>query len=190
MQTEEKQQDKIIEENNEAVKETSTEEEKLTEGQESNEKKEEEEINKLKTELAELQDKYLRLYSEFENYRRRTNKEKLDLIDYASERIILELLPVIDDFERAQQVMNENTEKDSVNNGINLIINKLKKILTDQGLEEIKCLEKEFNPDFHEAITKVAAPSKKLKGKIIDQVQKGYLLKGKVIRHSKVVVGE
>lgn len=155
---------------------------------------EENELNiqneKLKSELAELQDKYLRLYSEFENYRRRTNKEKIEMIDFASEKIIIEILPVLDDFERAMQMMKETQNTDNTYQGINLIIAKLRKILNDRGLEEMDCINKEFNPDLHEAITKIPAPNKKMKGKIVDQIQKGYLLKGKVIRHAKVVVGE
>jgi len=151
---------------------------------------EEEKIQKLTADLAELQDKYLRMYSEFENFRRRTAKEKLEMIDFAAERVILDLLPVIDDFERAQQSMSASTDLKGVIEGINLIFIKLNKILTEKGLEEIKCIGKEFDPELHDAITKIPAPNKKMKGKIIDQISKGFLLKGKVIRHSKVVVGE
>lgn len=152
--------------------------------------KQESETEKLKRELSESQDKYLRLYSDFENFRRRTAKEKLELIEFASESLIIDLLPVVDDFERAIQSMNEAKEVKSVCDGVNLIFNKMKKVLTDKGLSEIECIEKDFDPEIHEALTKIPAPKKKLKGKVVDQIQKGYSLKGKVIRHSKVVVGE
>jgi len=150
----------------------------------------EEKISKLTAELAELQEKYLRLYSEFENFRRRTNKEKIELIDFAAEKTILELLPVIDDFDRATQVMKDTSDFQSACDGIHLIFSKMKKILIEKGLEEMDCIGKEFDPELHDAITKIPAPNKKLKGKIVDQINKGYTLKGKVIRHSKVVVGE
>jgi len=146
--------------------------------------------DKLKQEYDELHDKYLRLYSDFENFRRRTSKEKIDLIDTANERLILELLPVIDDFERAKESMEKAAEVASVCEGVNLIFSKLKKTLEYFGVKEIECIGEDFNPDIHEAITKIPAPKKKQKGKIIDQVQKGYKIKEKVIRHSKVVVGD
>jgi len=150
----------------------------------------ESEEEKSKREHDELQEKYLRLYSDFENFRRRTAKEKIDLIDYASENVIKEILPVVDDFERALHSMNEKSEIKGVFAGLTLIFNKLNKILEDKGLSEIECIGKEFDPDIHEALTKIPAPKKKLVGKVVDQIQKGYSLKGKVIRHSKVVVGE
>jgi molecular chaperone GrpE len=152
--------------------------------------KEESELDKLTRERDELQEKYLRLYSDFENYRRRTSKEKIDLIDHASEKVLIDLLPILDDFERAMQSMAEAREVNSVCEGVNLIFAKLKKSLEDKGLHEIDCLEKDFDPEIHEALTKIPAPKKKLAGKVVDQIQKGYSLNGKVIRHSKVVVGE
>jgi len=148
------------------------------------------EISKLKYEMADLQDKYLRLYSDFDNFRRRTNKEKLDIIELASENIMIELLPVMDDFERALQSMKNAVKIDSVSEGVHLIFAKLKKILEDRGLKEIDCNHKPFDSEYHEAITKIPAPAKKLKGKVVEQIQKGYLLKNKVIRHSKVIVGD
>jgi molecular chaperone GrpE len=149
-----------------------------------------EEIRNWREEYNELYDKYLRLYSEFENFRKRTSREKLELIDVANESLILDILNVIDDFERAVQTNSAVTDIKSVREGMILIFNKLKKTLEDKGVKEIHCMEEPFDPDLHDALTKITAPRKKLKGKVIDQIQKGYYLKGKVIRHSKVVVGE
>ena len=141
--------------------------------------------------LAELQDKYLRLSAEFDNYRKRTLKEKTDLIKTASEDIILRIIPVLDDFERAIGFFSNGTcKQDPAGEGLILIYNKLKEILIQQGLKEIEAFHKEFNTDIHEAVTKIAAPEKNLKGKIVDVIQKGYLLHDKVIRYAKVVVGE
>ncbi len=152
--------------------------------------KEPNEYDKLKAEYDELHNKYLRLYSEFDNFRRRTSKEKLDLIDTANERLLLEILPVVDDFERAMTSMNETAEVASVCEGVTLIFNKMKKTLENSGVKEIDCIGESFDPEIHEAITKIPAPKKKLKGKVVDQIQKGYTLKEKVIRFSKVIVGE
>jgi len=153
-------------------------------------KEKDEEIKDWKNEYDGLYDKYIRMYSEFENFRRRTNKEKLELIEYANAKLLLDILPVLDDFERALSVMEKAEDLKSVKEGVVLIYNKFRKNLEDKGIKEIDCLGKDFNPDLHEAIYKIPAPKKKLSGKIIDQVQKGYYLKDKVIRHSKVVVGE
>ncbi len=139
--------------------------------------------------LAEWQDKYLRLSAEFDNYRKRTLKEKVDLIKTASADIMLKILPVIDDFERAIGYF-DNNNPDAANNGIILIYDKLRDILAQQGLKEIEALNKEFDTDIHEAVTKVPAPEENLKGKVVDVIQKGYFLYDKVIRYAKVVVGE
>jgi molecular chaperone GrpE len=149
-----------------------------------------EDIKNWKQDYDELYDKYLRIYSEFENFRRRTQKEKFDTISYANSSLIQDLLPVLDDFERALKSMEESENIPGIKNGIALIFNKFRNILENKGVSEIDCIGKEFDPEIHEAISKIEAPSKKMKGKIIDQVQKGYFLKEKVIRHSKVVVGE
>lgn len=140
-------------------------------------------------ELQEFKDKYLRLYSEFENFRKRTNKEKLELISTANERLILELLPVVDDFERAEKSMDGATEVQAVKDGVNLIKEKLEKILESKGLKAIEAKGKDFDSDFHEGITQIPAPEESLKGKIVDEVEKGYKLGDKVIRYSKVVIG-
>ena len=145
--------------------------------------------DKLLSEKAEIQDKFLRLYSEFDNYRKRTQKEKLDIIKNASESIILQLLPTIDDMERAI-MFNDKTEVSdvSVKEGLVLIFQKLKNMLKQKGLEEIKTKDETFNTDFHEAITTVPAEKEEDKGKILEEIQKGYKLNDKVIRFSKVVI--
>lgn len=143
---------------------------------------------KLQSELAESKDKYIRLYSEFENFRRRTSKEKLEMIQSANEQLIKSLLPVLDDFDRAEKSFKEKNDKDS--EGFVLIQNKFKKVLEQQGVK-LMDIQKgaAFDPDFHEAITQIPAPEESLKGKIVDVVEKGYLLNEKVIRYAKVVVG-
>ena len=144
--------------------------------------------DKLKAENQELKDKYLRLYSEFENYRRRTAKERLDLIKTASEDVIMDLVSVVDDFERAVKV--ETSDAKSLMEGNLLIYNKLFKILENKGLKPMgELIGTEFDAETQEAITVVPAPSEDLKGKIIDVVEKGYTLGDKVIRYAKVVIG-
>jgi molecular chaperone GrpE len=143
----------------------------------------------LKNEVGELKDKYIRLYSEFENFRRRTAKEKIDMMKTASEDLIVSLLPVVDDFERAQKAFLEVSGSEPIKEGINLIHNKLYKTLESKGLKSMDALGKEFNSDLHEAITQQPAPSEDLKGKIIEVLEKGYYLNDKVIRHAKVVIG-
>ena len=139
-----------------------------------------------KDELSEMKDKYLRLYSEFDNFRRRTSKEKLEVIQTANENLLLELIPTIDDFERAIKASSDKAEID----GLTIIYNKFKKTLESTGMKEIKASQgTEFDVELHEAISQIPAPSKKLKGKIIDVVETGYFLKEKVIRFAKVVVG-
>ena len=138
--------------------------------------------------LNELNDKYLRLYSEYDNYRKRTANEKLELTKTAAEKTILALLPVLDDFERALPTMEKDEDKTHYE-GIMLIYNKLKRALEQLGLEEIKATGEAFNTDEHEALTQIPAPSEDLKDKVIDVVQKGYKLNGKVIRYARVVVG-
>ena len=144
----------------------------------------------LEQEIVLLNDKYLRLYSEFDNYRKRSLKEKIELSKSAAADLITTLLPVLDDFERAMKAMETGEDKENANNnGINLIYNKLKNILSQQGLEVMKVVGEEFNTDFHEALTEIPSPKPELKGKVVDVIQNGYLLNGKVIRYAQVVVG-
>ncbi len=140
--------------------------------------------------IEELQEKYVRLSAEFDNYRKRTLKEKMDLIKLASEDILLKLLPVMDDLDRALQTMNEATDCKAMKEGVDLIHNKFKEFLSSNGIKEINALNEEFDTDLHEAVTKVTVPSKKMKGKVVDVIEKGYFLHDKVIRYSKVVIGE
>ena len=141
-----------------------------------------------KAKYAELNDKYLRLFSEFDNFRKRTAKEKLDLTVTASENVIKDILPVLDDFERALQNLEKNGNEADLQ-GVTLIFNKLKDTLKKKGLEEIEAMGVEFNTDEHEALTMIPAPEEGKKGKVLDVIQKGYKLNGKVIRFARVVVG-
>ena len=139
---------------------------------------------------SDLNDKYLRLYSDFDNFRKRTLKEKIELSKNASAEIIIKLLPVLDDFERAIRAFDATSEAgQSLKNGIVLIFNKFFSTLNQQGLEQMRTVGENFDTDFHEAITNIPAPSPEQKGKIIDEIEKGYLLNGRVIRYAKVVVG-
>ncbi len=148
------------------------------------------EIEKLKRELEEAKDKYLRLYSEFENYRRRTAKERLELISNANEDLLVHLLPVLDDFERAQKAMQEHKDHSVAEEGFNLIYSKLKNLLEQKGLKEMQDGPgTPFNPELHHAISQMPVEKKKMKGKIVDVVEKGYYLNDKVIRFAKVVTG-
>jgi molecular chaperone GrpE len=140
--------------------------------------------------VQELQDKYLRLYSEFENFRRRTNKEKQELIQFGNKDLLLAVLPIYDDFERALSSMEKSDNKEAIMDGVRLIFNKFTSVLQNAGLKPIESKGKEFDAELHDAITKIPAPSADLKGKVVDEVQKGYTLNDKIIRHSKVVVGE
>jgi molecular chaperone GrpE len=138
---------------------------------------------------SELNDRYLRLHAEFDNYRKRSNRERVDLIKTASEDLIIELLPVLDDFERAVKSFELTENVDVMREGFNLIYNKFRNTLISRGLKEIKTIGEEFSVDFHEAIAHMPAPQEDLKNKVIDEVQKGYTLNEKVIRYAKVVVG-
>ena len=141
-----------------------------------------------KAKNAELNDRYLRLFSEFDNYRKRTAKEKLELAATASAALMKDLLPVLDDFERAIQNMEKNGNEADLQ-GVTLIYNKLKSTLQKKGLEEIVAIDCDFNTDEHEALTMIPAPDESKKGKVIDVIQKGYKLNGTVIRFARVVVG-
>lgn len=141
------------------------------------------------SELAELKDKYLRLYADFENFRRRTAKEKLDLISNANEGVLKALIPVVDDFERAMQSIDSTDDIAAVKEGVSLIYNKLYKTLEGKGLKPMVSRGEPFNADLHESVTQFPAPSDDLKGKVIDEIEKGYYLNDKVIRFAKVIVG-
>ncbi len=148
----------------------------------------EDDLNELTIKYEELNDKYTRLYSEFDNYRRRTLKEKAELIKTAAKDTIESLLPVLDDFDRAFQAFAEHGVDDETVHGVELIYNKFFNALKQQGLEPMDSKGKEFDTDFHEAVTHIPAESEDMKNKVFDVITKGYLLNGKIIRHAKVVV--
>jgi molecular chaperone GrpE len=145
--------------------------------------------DKLKEELVQANDKYLRLYAEFDNFRRRTQKERAEARETEGKELLVALLPVLDDFERAQRSMEKAVDVAPVKEGVTLIQNKLKNILTQKGLKEMESVGAPFDADLHEAITNIPAPTDDLKGKVIDEMEKGYYLKDRVIRFAKVVVG-
>lgn len=147
------------------------------------------EEDKLRDELAESNNKYLRLYAEFDNYKRRTNKERQELLQTAGKDVLVSLLPVVDDFDRALKSMENATDVAPVKEGIVLVQNKLKSFLSQKGIKEMESVGTVFDAEIHEAITNIPAPSDDLKGKVIDEVEKGYYLNEKVIRFAKVVVG-
>ena len=140
--------------------------------------------------VNEEKDRYLRLAAEFDNYRKRTLKEKAELIKNGAEKTLTAILPVLDDFERALKNMEASEETKAMKEGVELIFNKFNKILSQEGLQKIETEGREFDVDFHEAIALIPAPSEDLKGKILDCVQTGYMLNDKVIRHAKVAVAQ
>ncbi|PLX13487.1 MAG: nucleotide exchange factor GrpE [Marinilabiliales bacterium] len=169
----------------------STKQEKKNEEVKESEKEVENKKEKSdKEKFEEINDKYLRLAAEYDNYRKRTLKERMELTKTAGEDILVNILPVIDDFERALGSIDQATEIDAVKEGVQLIYSKFKEFLKQRGVKEIEAKEKDFDTDLHEAITKIPAPDEKLKGKVVDVVEKGYYLHEKVIRFSKVVIGE
>lgn len=151
---------------------------------------EESELDQLRHQVEEQQDKYLRLSAEFDNYRKRTMKEKAELIKNGGEKAISAILPILDDLERAMKAGDAHEEVQAMREGIELIYQKFLKILSQQGVQVIETAEQPFDTDFHEAIALVPAPSEDQKGKILDCVQTGYKLNDKVIRHAKVVVAQ
>jgi molecular chaperone GrpE len=148
------------------------------------------ELDKLKGELDAQKDKYLRLQAEFDNFRRRSAKERIELMQTAGKDVISDMLEVMDDAERAQKQLETTDDINLNREGVNLVFNKLRSILQSKGLKPMETVGKEFNPDLHEAITEIPAPTKDLKGKVVDEVVKGYYLNDKIIRHAKVVVGK
>ncbi|MCD7899235.1 MAG: nucleotide exchange factor GrpE [Bacteroides sp.] len=156
----------------------------------SHEEELEKKVDALTQENEDIRDKYLRLSAEFDNYRKRTMKEKAELILNGSEKNIISFLPVIDDLERALKTMETSTDITAIKEGVELIYNKLISILGQNGVKVIETKEQPLDTDYHEAIAVIPAPTEELKGKILDSVQTGYTMNGKVIRHAKVVVGE
>ena len=197
----EEMKDMVEETAEKSVEEPTPEEEQPVEGEAQQEAEEPEreltpeeklqaEVEKLQAEQEEMKDKYLRLSAEFDNYRKRTMKEKAELILNGGEKAFKAILPVIDDMERALAPMEKATDVDAVKEGVDLIYNKFIQILGQNGVHAIDTKEKELDTDFHDAIAIIDAPSEELKGKILDCVETGYTLNDKVIRHAKVVVGK
>ncbi|HNR42970.1 MAG TPA: nucleotide exchange factor GrpE [Bacteroidales bacterium] len=140
--------------------------------------------------LAEMQDRYIRIAAEFDNYRKRTLREKMEITKYAGEDLLVKLLPVMDDFERALKHMEVSPDCQSLKDGLDLIYSKFSDFLKQQGIREIEALNKDFNFDLHEAVAKAPAPGEDSRGKVVEVILKGYFLHDKVVRHTKVVVGE
>ena len=197
---EEKNKKEVSEEVEEKVESTSEKPDKQAQEEETVDKKsdkkkskrdkKEQKIEELGEKLQQIEDKHLRLQAEFDNFRRRTIKEKSDLIKSGGESVLVNILPVIDDFERAIESMKEISDDDPGKQGTVLIYNKFKEFLKQNNIKEIEAMEQDFDVDLHEAITKIPASSEDLKGKVVDVVQKGYCLNEKVIRFAKVVIGE
>ncbi|HUH18860.1 nucleotide exchange factor GrpE [Albibacterium sp.] len=143
----------------------------------------------LKAELEEANNKYLRLYAEFDNYKRRTSKERIELLQTAGKEVIGDLLSTLDDFDRALKAMDLSDSVDSIKEGVVLVSKKLKTTLQQKGLKEMESINQPFDAEIHEAITKIPAPTDDLKGKVVDEIEKGYYLNDKVLRYAKVVVG-
>jgi len=151
---------------------------------------EETDLEKLRAELEEQKDKYLRLYADFDNFKRRTAKERQEFIQTAGRDVIGSLLQVLDDCDRAEKQMNSSEDIDAIRGGVQLVFGKLRNALQSRGLRPMESIGKPFNPDLHEAITEVPAPSPEAKGLVLDEIEKGYYLNDKIIRFAKVVVGK
>jgi len=146
---------------------------------------------KVEDELAIMKDKYVRLNAEFDNFRKRNARERVELIQTASLEVIKDLLDVLDDCNRTEEMLqNDAVEMNAIKEGVQLVFNKLRKTLENKGLSSFDSKGEDFNVELHEALTEIPAPSKKLRGKVVDEIQKGYNLNGKLIRHAKVVVGK
>jgi len=147
-------------------------------------------LEKLREEVQEQKDKYLRLFAEFDNFKRRNARERIEQSQTAGKEVITALLDVLDDSERSEKVMETATDVQLVKDGVKLVYQKLRNLLEQKGLKPMDSIGKDFNADYHEAITEIPAPTPELSGKVIDEVQKGYLLNDKIIRYAKVVVGK
>ncbi len=190
-----KQVEEILEENgiNTETAEPQQEEQTTPNEAEKEEKAEltpEEEIVELKQQVGELKDKYLRVYAEFENFRKRSVREKLDMMKTAAQDTMSVLLPVLDDFDRAKKASDSPDSEEKLPEGIELLYDKMYNVLKNKGLAPMESNGETFDAELHEAITEIPAPTEEMKGKVIDTVEKGYKLKDKIIRHAKVVVGK
>jgi len=150
----------------------------------------ESELESLRAELEQQKDKFVRKVAEFENYKRRNARERIELIQTAGKEVITDMLDVLDDCDRAQKQIESSDDVGEIKQGVMLVFSKLRNMLAARGLKPMETIGKEFDPDLHDAITEIPAPSKDMKGKIVDEVMKGYYLNDKIIRHAKVVVGK
>ena len=150
----------------------------------------ESETDALQNEVEELKNKYIRLVADFDNFRKRTAKERLELIQTASKDVLSSLLPILDDTERAEKQLETAQDKEALREGINLVFGKLRTTLHAAGLKPMESVGSDFNPEYHEAITEIPAPTPQLAGKVVDEIEKGYYLNDKIIRFAKVVVGK
>lgn len=193
MENEEKKDENLEsqEQTEETVEQTDVESKEVTEGEgTATDEESVDDIEKLRAEYEELKDKHLRLQAEFDNFRRRTIKEKADLITTAGEKVLKDLLPVVDDLDRAMESVATAQDVSAVREGLDLIVNKFNAFLASNGVAEIEAVGLDLDTDKHNAIARFAAPTEDMKGKVIDVTKKGYTLNGKVIRHAEVVVGE
>ena len=190
---------KSVEQENEDLTQAENKQEQENSDQSSSEQQLEEHENaeqnpaddsSLAREYEEMRNKYLRLVAEFDNYRKRTNREKLELVNTAGEKVISELLPVLDDFDRAKATAEDENTKEVFSEGVSLVYEKLYKTLHQLGLKAMQSKGKAFDPELHEAITEIASPNEDMKGKVIDVIEEGYELNERIIRHAKVVVGK
>ena len=182
--------EELKEENLSAEQNSESKTEKAEKAEEKKELTDADKLAEANDEIATLKDKYLRQVAEFDNYRKRTMKEKTELILNGGEKVLSALLPVLDDLERAAQNIEKSTDLDTLKEGVNLIIEKLNKTLASQGLQKMDTIGKAFDTDFHEAIALIPAQQEEQKNHVVDCVQAGYMLNDKVIRHAKVVVGQ
>ena len=151
---------------------------------------EESDLEKLKAELEETKDRYIRKVAEFDNFKRRSAKERIEMIQLAGRDVITGLLDVLDDCDRAQKQLESSDDINAIKEGVMLVFNKLRSTMTAKGVKPMETLHQDFNPDLHEAITEIPAPTPELVGKVVDELVKGYYLNDKIIRHAKVVVGK
>lgn len=148
------------------------------------------ELENLQKELQEQKEKYIRLYADFDNFKRRSAKERVELIQTAGREVIQSMLEVMDDCDRAEKQLQKSDDLQQIREGIQLVFTKFRNTLQSKGLKEMVSIGEEFNPDIHEAITEIPVPDENMKGKVVDEVEKGYMLNDKIIRFSKVVVGK
>ena len=150
----------------------------------------EEQLKEKEIEIAELKDKYLRIFAEFDNFKKRTMKEKMDFMRNASRDVLADLLPVLDDFDRAKVSAEDENSTEQFSDGVNLVYSKIYSVVQSKGLKPMESTGEAFDPELHEGITKIPAPTEEMKGKVIDTITKGYYLNDTIIRHAKVVIGE